>query len=449
MLVKLTSPSVVKRIPVAWIIAAPLAGFIPLWLYWDDFSKFFYQGVEWDQLNRIEADGLFIWVFSFFGENFAPVFKLFWAGLLFAGSGNYHIFVFGSFALHVVVVFLFGYLLRQWGFGGFVIVFSQMVLAVNYTHIEILAQSIQVSNFLSYGFLLALVIFFFRPWLEGGSYSTKLCVCLCVLSSLGALSFVRGVLNGIVVGVIAVALYFLGDPANRKLLRPAKYVVVPSIVVGLIVAMGIFYNQTAFRSDGAGFSRFLDHFLFQITLNPWYQQLRNLSLTGGQSLLLLELSAVVICFAVYFATDFQKNLFLLLLLFFLGNGFFTALGRSHLSLDHTVAWRYQYGCLIVFVPLVATVIERILRSVPFRFMPVTAGVLVIWWTSLWVFDHWKYHIPTWAEERGTKIRASTTASMTDLEAHTISTLEAVNDERALELIKAFNLRLAAKENDNE
>lgn len=440
MSVKLSIPSGFKRVPLAWIIPAPLAGFIPLWLYWGDISKFFYQDDEWGQLSQLEADGLFIWLFSFFGESFVPVFKLFWAGLLFAGNGNYHVFVLVSFTLHAVVVFLFGYVLRQWEFDGFVIVFSQMVLAVNYTHIEILTQSIRVSNLLSYGFLLGLVIFFFKPWLEGGSYSTKLCICLCVLSSLGALSFVRGVLNGIIVGVVALALYIWGDPANKKLLRPAKYAMIPSMAVGLIVALGTLFNQSALTSDGAGGSQFLDHFFFQITLNPWYQQLRNLSLTDGQSLLLLEFSVVIICFAFYFAKDFQKSLLILLLVFFLGNGFLLALGRSHLSLDHAVAWRYQYGCLIAFAPLVAIVIERILRGVPFRFMPVTVGVLVIWWTSSWVFDHWKYHIPAWAEERGTKIRSNAAASKTDLDAHTISTVENVSDERALELIEGFNLR---------
>lgn len=440
MSVKLSTPSYFKRIPLAWVMPAPLAGFLPLWLYGGDISKFFYQGDEWDQLNQLETDGLLIWLFSFSGESFVPVFKLFWAGLLFAGNGNYHVFVFVSFALHAAVVFLLGYLLRQWGFGGFVIVFSQMVLAVNYTHIEILTQSIQLSNLLSYGFLLWLAIFFFKPWMEGGSYSTKLCLYLCVLSSLGALSFVRGVLNGIVVGVIALALYFWGDPATKKLMRPAQYAMIPSFAVGLIVVLGALFNGAALSSPGTDFSQFVDHFLFQITLNPWYWQFRDLSLTDGQSLLLLELSAVVICFAWYFAKDFQKTLLILLLVFFLGNGFLLALGRSRLPLDTAVAWRYQYGCLMVFAPLVAIVIERLLRCVPFRFMPVTAGVLMIWWASLWGFDHWKYHIPVWAEERGVKIRANATPGKTDLDVHTISSFGDISDKRALELIETFNLQ---------
>jgi len=428
-----------KRIALGWLFASPVLGFLPLCYYWDDMAKFYFQGDEWEQLSLIESKGYWNWVFSFFGENFVPVFKLFWSSLLFLGNGNYHLFLFVSFAVHAVIVFLLGYLLRLWGFGLFSILFSQLVLALNYTHIEILTQSIQVSNLLCYGLLLIALIVFSRPLLEGSVYSTRVCVSLSVLSALGALSFARGVLNGAIIFLIALLLWLFRDAKNKRLLRPALYAFIPSLLVGIFVGIGTFNFSTNFADSGNRLGLIGTHFLYQISLNPFYQQIHNLHIKPSQALLLFELNVIVVYFSFRWAKDFQRPLIVQLLLFFIGNAFLLALGRNHLPIDHVAGWRYQYGVLIVFAPMVGFFFETILSYPPMKFLRVTFGFLVLWWASSWGFDHWKYHVPSWSLERGSKIRDFAASKDLDPAGHDISQYSGVSNQSALELTEKYNL----------
>ncbi len=439
MSVRLANASERQLIPWVWILPFPLLSFLPLYRYWDSFSKFFYQGDEWDQLHQIESNGYFVWLFSFFGENFVPVFKLVWGSLLFLSDGNYHVFIFVSFSAHGVLVLLLGYLLRLWGFGLFSILFAQLVLALNYTNIELLSQSIQVSNLLSYGFLLLLLIFFFKPWLERRDYSTRLCLFLGILSALGALTFARGVLNGVVVAALGGILFFVGDPDNRRLLRPAKYILIPSLIVGLILVIGSYFNGSAFAGSGTDGASIKTHFLYQIALNPWYQQIRDLPIRSSQAILLFELNLLVIFLALKWAKDFQRILILQLLVFFVGNAMVLAVGRNHLQLEHVAGWRYQYGVLLVFAPLSGLVLEKFISRKPFRFLPLVSSFLILGFCGNWVFDHWKYYVPVWSEERGQHIRVSIENEDLADEGTDISRFEGVSNQRARELVKHFNL----------
>jgi len=413
--------------------------FFPLYKYWNCFSKFFYQGDEWDQLNQIDSHGYVVWVFSFFGENFVPVFKLIWSSILILSGGDYHMFIFVLFGAHAFVVFLLGYLLRIWGFGVFTIVFSQLVLALNYTNIEILCQSIQLSNLLSYGFLLLLLIFFFKPWLEDRDYDGRLCLMLGLLSALGALTFARGVLNGVVIAALAGLLYFVGDPTNSRLLRPAKYVLIPSVIVGLILIVGSLNHGSAFANLGTGLGATKEHFFYHISLTPWYQQIRNLSIRPSQAILLFELNAIVVVLAFKWAKGFQRILILQLLIFFFGNALILALGRNHLPINSVSGWRYQYGVLLVFTPMVGLVLEKLLSLRPFRLLPLICSVFVLYFCGTWVFDDWKYHAPVWSEERGAVIRASLENEDLENDSFDISRFDGVTNQRARELEKRFNL----------
>ncbi|MDA1066499.1 MAG: hypothetical protein O3C43_08355, partial [Verrucomicrobia bacterium] len=69
----------------------------------------------------------------------------------------------------------------------------------------------------------------------------------------------------------------------------------------------------------------------------------------------------------------------------------------------------------------------------------TLGVLVLWSVSLWVFDVWKYHLPSWSRERGTKIRDFAASKDLDPAGHDISQFFKVSNQRALELTEKYKL----------
>ena len=428
-----------NKIALGWLIPSPLFGFLPLYFYREYFAKFYFQSDEWEQLHLIDSASYWPWVFGFYGENFVPVFKLFWSSILFIGNGDYHVFLYVSFTVHAAIVFLLGYLLRMWSFGLFSILFCQLVFALNYTHIEILNQSIQVSNLLSYCILLITVIVFSKPFLDGRVYSPRACVFLSILSLIGALTFARGILIGPVVFLMAVTLLISDNAKNKRLLRAAMFALIPSLLVACLVGIGTYIFSDNFADSASRLGLITKHFLYQISLNPWYQQIRGFHIKPSLALLLFELNVITVFFAFRWAREHQKPLLILLLGFFLGNAFLLALGRNHLPVDNVAGWRYQYGVLIVFAPMVGLVVEKILNYPPLKFFRVTIGALVLWSVSLWVIEPWKAHIPSWSWDRGTKIRDFAGSNDLDPEGMDISQINEVSNQRAVELTEKFKL----------
>jgi hypothetical protein len=213
----------------------------------------------------MDALGYWTWVFHFFGENFMPVFKVFWSVVLFLGNGNYHAFLFASFIMHALVVFLLGYLLRMWSLGLFPVLFCQLVLALNYTHIEILSQSIQISNLMSYSFFLILVIVFSRLVMNDRPCSLNYCWFISLLASLGALSFARGILNGVAVFGVVLLFGIIKDVRYKRLLIPALFALVPSLILGFLSALWVYHNTSSGLAEGLQLKKTGVHFFYQLS----------------------------------------------------------------------------------------------------------------------------------------------------------------------------------------
>lgn len=424
--------------PYLWILAGALPSFLPLVHYWGDFSEYYFMGDEWAQLLQIDEWGYWNWVFSFFGENFMPVFKLVWSAVLFLGNGSYFLFILVTFLMHAVVVFLLGYLLRQWGLSWFVVICSQWVVALSYTHIEIMMQSIQMSNLLSYSFLLLLAIYVSGRVLKKRGFPVTSCVIIALLSLLGALSFSRGLLNGSAVFATFVLVAFLKRKTPTEWLAPALSALLPCFAVGLLTAFAVF-GKTGSSSDGIQIVEVGRHYFYHLSLNPLFQQLRGVQLSMGLGVKLLFANAILLALGIACAKEKQKSLVVFFTFFFLGNGLLLSLGRSHMAIDTVASWRYQYGVLLCFAPVVAMVLDRLISYVPFPILRLAPQILIIWWVSDRVYDHWKYHSPSWSTSRGTEIRQAAEAENLDLEAHTISRFPGVKDGRALELTEKFNL----------
>lgn len=427
------------RFPLFWIIPGGIGALLPLLMYWDYFAKFYFLGDEFDLIDKMETWGYAKWVFGFYGENFVPLFKLFWSSVLFAGNGSYFGTILVCFAVHLVFVVLFGYLLRLWGFGLFVVLFSQLVVALNYTGIEILSWGIQVSNLMSYSFFMLMLIPFSKAYLEEKSLSAGTCGLIFVFSLAGALSFPRGTLNGFALFGLCVILFMLRDPRLKRLWRPAMFALAPCLIVALTTIVWSYFNSALIADSGNRLLQIRTHFLYQLSLNPWYQQLRGLQISASLAILLLQLNLQSAYFGIRWAKPVQRPLFYIFLLFFLGNAFLLAWGRNHMPIPVIASWRYQYGVLIIIAPFVGIILEKALAFISFRYLRIAACVVLLSWVSNWVFRPWKEHLTNWSVDRGSGLRLLLDDEKLDLEAHTISRYDPVSNKRALELIEKYHL----------
>ena len=421
-----------------WIFLGALPAFLPLVQYREDFAKYFFMGDEWAQLQQIDDWGYWTWVFAFFGENFMPVFKLVWSAILFLGDGSYFFFVLIQFLLHASVVFLLGYLLRQWKMSWFVVFFSQCTLALNYTHIEILMQSIQMSNLLSYSCLLLLAIFVSNRVISQKGFSAVSCVLIAFLSLMGALTFSRGLLIGTALFATFFLIAVLKKQKAGEWLAPALSALIPCLGVGIITAVAIF-GKTGSSSEGIQWVEVGRHFFYQVSLNPLYQQLHDGQIGPAFAWQLLIVNFTMLAAGIFCAKKEQRPLLIFFIFFFIGNGLLLALGRSHMSIDTTASWRYQYGVLLCFVPTAGLILNRVINFIPQKQLRLIPQILSVLWVSVYVYDHWEHHSPSWSDSRGSQIRAAASAENIDSEAHTISRFSGVKDGRALELIEKYNL----------
>ena len=422
-----------------WTLPAGFAGLLPLLLYWNHFRIFFYLGDGWDQLNEIDTLGYWNWVFGFFGENYIPVFKLYWSGLLFIGNGNHFSLIVANFILHVILVILFGYLLRVWGMGPIIVIFSQLMLALNYTGIEILSQSIQASNLICYIFLLLTLLVVSKGFLSNEQLSGRACGLIAVLAAMGALSFVRGMLIGPAILGSCLALRIFGNSNYKRLWKPSLWASIPCLLVGVIVAFKTYGMTTGSATFGNKLQAIGAHLFFHLSLNPLHQQIRSLDINLPTAFVLLLLNLSLIFGGIYWAKKPQRIFLLVLIFFFFGNAVLLALGRNHLPIDGVPSWRYQYIAILVFVPLVGILFEKTLSFLPAHFLKIGCFLFLLLWASQYVFKPWKVQLTYWSEDRGTRTRTLLDSGEIDPQGIEITGFHLITNQRARELRKKYNL----------
>ncbi len=433
------SNGVRPNVSLAWVFVGALVGWVPLIWHFEYFWQFFYFMDEWDLINKMDVLGYQNWVFGFFAENFVPVFKLIWSGLIFSGNGNYHFIMVFGFLLHSLILLLIGYLLRMWGFGLFTILFSQLVVGLNYTHIEVLTWTSQYSSLLAFLSFLLVLVPFSRAYIKQIVTPWSVCTVIVVVSALGALSFSRGVLNGVSIFGCCVVLWMLRDPKVKSVWRAAISAMIPCVGIALYIAIWSFSNSSNFSSSGSRLDAIFTHFFFRISLNPWYQQIRELQISWSQALVLLQLNVMCLVFGIRWARKANRPLLYLLVLFFLGDAFLLALGRNHLHISSISGWRYQYLILVLFAPFVGVLLEKFLGYVRQDLIRRSASFVVLLVIARWVFIPWGVHLPTWSQERGTYARQKIVDDSSVAEDYDISKFDEVSNERALELKEKYNL----------
>ncbi len=429
----------VMPFPAYWIHAGSLLAWMPLIVHREKFLQFFFFMDEWDLINKLYEMGYKDWVFGFFAENFVPFFKLIWSSLLFVGNGNYHVLLLAGFVVHWSVVWLFGYVLRSAGFSLFSTLFCQSVLALNYTHIEVLSWSSQFCTLMALVALLVVMVPIIRNYRSSRRTSWVGGAMIFFVSALGALSFARGVLTGAAVLGGCIILFLLRDRNVGHLWKPALFAFVPCFLVLSFVAVWSYAHSANFADSGSRIEFIASHFYFNLALNPWFQQIRGLQISTSLAAVLIQLNVLVVFFGVRWATPHQRLLLYVLGLFFLGNSVLLALGRNHLHIAHVAGWRYQYWVILCFAPFVALILDRMIRVIKIRTVRVVCFSLVLVLSAHWVFKPWGTFLPTWAESRGSETRALLDGGDVDPAAHTISRFDQVINERALELRDTYNL----------
>ena len=89
--------------------------------------------------------------------------------------------------------------------------------------------------------------------------------------------------------------------------------------------------------------------------------------------------------------------------------------------------------------MLAIALDRLVGLIPFKCLVVILQLYLLWWVSTWVYDRWKFYIPTWSDTRGTQIREAATSEEINPTAFTISQFSGVRDGRALELTEQYHL----------
>lgn len=378
---------------VPWL--AGLAAFAPFLILHRYFAAFFWFGDEWDLLGQISQQGLGPWIWKVFAENFVPLFKIGWGGLVFIGDGSYFVMLAALWLTHAVNVALLGQWLRQEGFGWISSIFSMLIFGLASANIETLAWSVQWSAVLATTFFLGAAI-----WLGServhGSKASYLGILLALVSA-SALSFSRGVLTGT---ALALASIWPAPGSRAARAGQAALCLLPTVVVSGLIAAYATGNQTHLLDGSGTLRRVAQYGWWYFALNPGYG-LFGCSSREPSTLFALGFAKVgLITWALWHTRGRPRRLLAVLLSYDLGNAVLLGIGRYHTGLGTVTSSRYQYASLLCTLPFAGCLLEdglRLLSRAPLRLALATAVILTTTWLSA---RTWSRDLASWSDARG-------------------------------------------------
>jgi hypothetical protein len=336
----------------AWaVLLLGLLSVAPYLAYHHSFSRLFWFGDEFDQVDLIDRLGFWHWVRLSFGENFMPLFKTLWGGAVLASGGSYAFVLAIGWACHALNCVLLGRLLRACGLSLAAVAFAQIAFGLSPTTYETLAWSIQWCASLSVTFLLlSLLGFVRRPY----SFAPSL------WAAASALSFVRGVLTGGIVACLA-----LGEPAasggrGRRNAALVLYLL-PSLLAAIVIMSMTEGNH---RHFGGHYAEAAQYGLWFFCLNPLHQFLAVES-WGWRTVAVLGTAKVLLfAWGLRGSRGLQRRLFVALIAFDVSYSVLLGIGRYHTGLMSSVSSRYQYASLLAAVPIAGFCIDRAWSRIP-------------------------------------------------------------------------------------
>ena len=351
------------------ITGSSILSLLPFFLNVATLKELLWFGDAWDLLNQLQKQGLLVWVFSCFAENFVPVFKLLWIGSIKMVGGSYFTMLSIVWATHAVIVFLYGLLLARVKIGLPGLISAILLFGISWTNIETLTWSVQWSSSLSVLFFLVafhlLMSILKKPQFDLMQFMTYILFLLCSL-----LSFSRGIIGGVVLG--SFCLLYAADIRKKAPLQVAAYTSVSlgsSLLIALIIYLftagnhksifvfgwGVYLQMLEFASTYFFFNPLAS--LFHL---PW--MLQNVHIF----LLLAAFKIIVIYFSLRLANTEQRRFIIIFLFMDLCNAVLLGLGRYHTGLSCAIGYRYQYVSYICFgisfSIVVNSLINEVLRS---------------------------------------------------------------------------------------
>jgi len=377
-----------------WILFVPaLASLAPFVACRGLFERMFWFGDDIDQVNLIDRLGFWRWMWTFYGENFVPLFKLMWGGCMFLFDGSYGAMIALVWLNHALNVFLLGRVMRTCGLSWAAVLLAQVVFGLAPSTTETLAFSIEWSVVLSLTFMLLALDNVLRPRFRP--------VTIAWVAA-SVLTFVKGVLTGPVLACITLwpERGVSTERPLRRLAHAALYLL-PSVAMGLLIALEAEGNHRHMAGHGAEAALYgLWYYCFNPALILFYIGSR-----GWRTLLLLGLAKTgLIAWALRHSSGKPRAFFASLVLFDIANAVLLGIGRYNAGLPTAVSSRYQYASLIAILPLAGFALSRAWDRVP---LPSLArrGALAALLLSIGVVccRLWNEEMSSWSVWRGSEV----------------------------------------------
>ena len=333
--------------PAVWC-ARPLA---ELWWFGDD----------WDLLDQIQRVGFWHWTLLPFAENFVPLFKVLWGGLVFAGGGAYAPMIAALWLTHALNTALFARLLRTAGFGFTATAFAAALFALAAANIETLAWSVQWSALLAITFFLLAALILVPRINAGIALRWPALAGLALLSAASALAFARGVLTGGALAAIVLLPLGAAPRAWPARLRVAAACLLPAAAVALTIFLVSPGNH---RSLGEHWREMAQFGVCYWAATPLHRLLASVTWHWPIVLALGALKLALVISVFRHATRSQRVLLVLLLVLDLGNACLLGIGRHHTGLPAANSERYYYMALLCTLPFLALAFDAWLRALP-------------------------------------------------------------------------------------
>lgn len=361
-----------------------------------------------DQIDRI---GFWPWVWLPFAENFVPLFKLGFGGLIFGGHGSYLFLLVTIWVVHATNVGVLVGWLRELGIPAVAAVAAGLIFGLSGSNLETLTWPVQSSAVLATLFFLLAA----RAVVRSGSgriSPKRVGGVVIAAAAASALAFSRGVLTGPVMAALRLDPTLPLAESKVQRLRTAVLWCLPSVAIGLLIYRLAPSSHRSVFSDAGHLLQAIGFAAWFFCLNPIVSYFCisplnwGIPVVGWTSVVFvgsLKIGGIVLGFI--WATSSQRRMLAALLLLDLFSAALLGYGRGESDLSHAISSRYQYNSLICFVPFLAVVMGRALHGL-IRWRP--ASVLLAIGLCLlpvgYAYGKWRQLLPPWAEWRGQSTR---------------------------------------------
>jgi hypothetical protein len=358
------------------------------------FARLYWYADELDLIDQFDRLGFWHWTGLAFAENFVPLFKLLWGGGIFLFHGSYAAMIAILWLTHALNVGLLGRVMRTCGLPWMAVAVAQIAFGLTAANYETLAWSVQWSAVLSTTFMLLAVGSFFRSPFRLASFGWSLA---------SALSFSRGVLTG---PMLALASLWPERGARHSAFRRraafAAGYLVPAVIVAVLISLfasGNHNHMAGHMADAAIYGT------WYYCLNPAHLLFSIGSMDGRTVALLGVGKLALVAWAVMRSQGRQRLLFVLLVVFDVGNAALLGIGRYHTGLPTTVSSRYQYAPLVAMAPLAGFCIASLWGHIPApRVLRSTAAAAVLGAIGILMLRQWPRELDSFTDARGTQSR---------------------------------------------